>query len=101
MMTSPLKKKRFYEFGPFRLDASIPVLLRNGDIVALTPKALDTLLVLLDNNGNVVDKETLIRAVCPGAFVQESNLAQHISALRKALGDREGSPVHIKTLSQP
>lgn len=97
-MAIPLREKRFYEFGPFRLDASIPVLVRNGDIVALTPKALDTLLVLLQNAGNVVDKETLIQAVWPSAFVEESNLAQQISALRKALGDGEGAAVHIETV---
>jgi len=97
-MITPLKKKHFYEFGLFRLDASIPVLMRNGDIVALTPKALDTLLVLLQNNGNVVDKETLIQAVWPGAFVEESNLAQHISALRKALGDGAGAAIYIETV---
>lgn len=97
-MATPLKEKRLYEFGPFRLDASIPVLVRNGDIVALTPKALDTLLVLLQSAGNVVDKETLIQAVWPSAFVEESNLAQHISALRKALGDGDGAAVHIETI---
>ncbi len=97
-MAMPLRKKRFYEFGPFRLDASIPVLLRNGDIVPLTPKALDTLVLLVENAGNVVEKETLIQTVWPSAVVEESNVSQHIYTLRKALGDGVGSAVHIETV---
>jgi DNA-binding winged helix-turn-helix (wHTH) protein len=97
-MATPLREKRFYEFGAFRLDASIPVLVRNGDIVPLTPKSLDTLLVLLQNAGNVVEKETLIRTVWPSVFVEESNLAQQIYALRRVLGDGDVAAVRIETV---
>jgi DNA-binding winged helix-turn-helix (wHTH) protein len=96
-MAAPLKTKRFYEFGPFRLDPAVPLLLRNGDIVPITPKALETLLVLVQNVGDVVEKEKIMEAVWPSAFVEESNLAQHISSLRKALGD-EADGARIETI---
>jgi DNA-binding winged helix-turn-helix (wHTH) protein len=96
-MAAPLKTKHLYEFGPFRLDPSIPLLLREGDIVPLTPKALETLIVLIKNGGDVVDKEKIIKVVWPSSFVEESNLAQHISALRKALGE-ENNIARIETI---
>ena len=96
-MARPVKPKHVYEFGSYRFDSSIPVLLRDGDIVPLTPKALDTLLALLENAGNVVSKEALLQAVWPSAFVEESNLAQHISALRKTLGDGD---IQIETVAK-
>lgn len=89
-MAAPLKTKRFYEFGPFRFDPATPLLFKGGDIVPITPKALETLLVLVQNAGHVVDKEQIIEAVWPSAFVEESNVAQHISALRKVFGDDAG-----------
>jgi DNA-binding winged helix-turn-helix (wHTH) protein len=92
--------KRFYEFGPFRLDCASRVLFRNGSVVALTPKALDTLQVLLENAGKPVEKETLVKAVWPDAFVEESNLAHNISVLRKALENGPATGPYIETLSK-
>ena len=76
--------------GPFRLDPVDRLLSRDGRPVSLTPKAIDTLLVLVERRGRLVAKEELLRAVWPDAFVEENNLAQHISTLRRVLG--EGLP---------
>ncbi|HEX3561093.1 MAG TPA: winged helix-turn-helix domain-containing protein [Pyrinomonadaceae bacterium] len=92
-------EKHFYEFGPFRVDASRRRLLRAGEVVALTPKAFDTLLVLVENGGRVVEKDELMEKVWPGVSVEENNLTQNISALRKALGERREEPQYIATVS--
>jgi DNA-binding winged helix-turn-helix (wHTH) protein/pimeloyl-ACP methyl ester carboxylesterase len=89
--------RRFYAFGPFRLDAAERVLLGARGVVPLTPKAFDTLLALVENSGHVIGKDELMRKVWPGVFVEENNLAQNISALRKALGE-EGGQKYIETV---
>lgn len=61
--------KRFYEFGPFRLDAAKRRLLRDGRIVPLTPKAFDTLLLLIEHNKAVLEKDELIKLLWPDSFV--------------------------------
>ncbi len=78
---------RLYEFGPFRLDPAERKLLRSNEIVALTPKAFDTLHLLVRNNGRVLEKDELIRMLWPDTFVEEGSLSNHIFLLRKALGD--------------
>ena len=78
---------RFYAFGPYRLDPDEKVLFHEGQPVPLTPKAVDTLLVLVSRHGHVVGKDELMRAVWPNTFVEENNLTQNISALRRVLGD--------------
>jgi DNA-binding winged helix-turn-helix (wHTH) protein len=75
------------EFGPFRLDPAERLLLRDGHAVALTPKAFDLLLYLVDRPGRLVEKHVLMAALWPDAIVEEGNLASTVSALRKALGD--------------
>lgn len=90
--------KRFYEFGPFRLDAAEYVLLRNGQIIALTPKVFETLLVLVENSGHVVDKNKLYKQVWPDAFVEETNLTKNISILRKILSDGDAERSFIETV---
>ncbi|HEX8890499.1 MAG TPA: alpha/beta fold hydrolase [Pyrinomonadaceae bacterium] len=79
--------KRFYVFGLFRIDVTERVLLGPQGAVLLTPKAFETLLVLVENNGHVLSKEELMTKVWPDSFVEENNLAQNISVLRKALGE--------------
>ena len=93
-----LPTKPFYRFGSFRLDPDTRVLLRNGDVVRLPPKAIDTLLVLLKSAGQPVEKEALIHAVWPDTFVEENNLAHHVSVLRKTLGNGEGGRAYIETI---
>jgi len=88
-----------YEFPPFRIDGAQRVLLRDGAPVALPRKAFDTLLILVAQQGSVVGKEDLMKAVWPDSFVEENNLNQCISAIRKALGDDSAAPRFIETVS--
>jgi DNA-binding winged helix-turn-helix (wHTH) protein/tetratricopeptide (TPR) repeat protein len=88
----------FYEFGPFRLDPSAPLLLREGRPVSLTPKALETLVALIERGGRVVSREELIEAVWPDVEVEENNLSVNISMLRKALGEANGGEKYIETV---
>src|SRR5215831_42531 len=76
-----------YEFGHFRIDFGERLLLRNGEVVPLPPKAFDTLVLLVRNSGRALDKSALMKELWPDTFVEEANLAQHISLLRKALGE--------------
>ncbi|HEX8846068.1 MAG TPA: winged helix-turn-helix domain-containing protein [Pyrinomonadaceae bacterium] len=87
-----------YEFGRFRLDAKDHLLLREGKPVPLTPKVFETLLVLVQNRGRVVEKESLIRALWPDTFVEDNNLAVNISMLRKALGDQTNGDHYIENI---
>ena len=75
------------EFGPFQVDVGERLLRRGEQLVPLTPKAFDTLLVLVEHHGRLVGKDDLMKRLWPASFVEESNLAQQIFALRKALGD--------------
>ena len=77
---------RIYRFGKFSLDAAERLLCSGSDTVALTPKAFDTLVFLVENGGHVLSKEELMEAVWADSFVEENNLAQNISLLRKTLG---------------
>lgn len=89
---------RFYEFGPFRLDTSAPLLWREGQPVALTPKALETLIVLVQRAGRLTSREDLIQAVWPDTVVEENNLSVNISMLRKVLGDTSDADKYIETV---
>jgi DNA-binding winged helix-turn-helix (wHTH) protein/Tol biopolymer transport system component len=76
-----------YEFGDFRLDPADCILRCGGEPVELTPKAFDLLLLLIENRGTLVAKETIIKRLWPDAVVDEANLANNISLLRKVLGE--------------
>lgn len=95
-MTSEPVPCEVYEFGPFRLDVSERVLLRDGTPAPLAPKALELLLVLVERRGSVVTKDELIARLWPDTFVQESNLTQHVFMLRKALDHGDAS--YIETV---
>jgi TolB-like protein/DNA-binding SARP family transcriptional activator len=86
-----------YEFGPYHLDADGHALFRNGDRVALTPKALDVLIALVTAQGNAVATDDLLRAVWPTTIVEQGSLTSHISQLRKVLGEL-GSQQFIETI---
>jgi TolB-like protein/DNA-binding SARP family transcriptional activator len=73
------------------------VLLRSGQSVTLTPKAFDLLLVLIENRGHLVSKDTLISRVWPNTFIEENNVAVHISILRKTLAENDSGTEYIKT----
>jgi TolB-like protein/DNA-binding winged helix-turn-helix (wHTH) protein/Flp pilus assembly protein TadD len=87
-----------FEFGAFRFDPAERVLYRGPERVPLSPKAADTLLVLLTHHGRVVEKNDLMQQVWPDTFVEEGGLARNISALRKALGDGADGAQHIETI---
>ena len=89
---------RSYEFGRFRLKVAERVLLREGEIVPLTPKVFDILVMLVENSGQVVSKDDLMKRVWPSTFVEEGNLTQNISLLRKALGESPGGVQFIETV---
>lgn len=87
-----------YAFGEFELDARSRQLVRHdGAPVALTPKAFDTLLHLVIHSGTLVGKEQLLAAVWPGRIVEENNLNQSVSAVRRALGDGVGEQRYVLT----
>ena len=77
---------QLYEFGPFRLNPVERKLSRGKKVVELTPKAFDTLHLLVQNSGHLLEKEELIRKLWPGSFVEEGSLSNNIFLLRKALG---------------
>ena len=79
---------RFYLFDGFRVDVSERLLFKENRELPLTPKVFDTLLVLLENSSHVLTKKQLMEQVWPDSFVEENNLAQNISILRKALGEQ-------------
>ena len=89
----------FYEFGPFRLDPLKRRLMRDGEAVKLTPKALDLLIVLVEASGRTVEKDELLEKVWAGTVVEENNLNQNITALRKSLGDSRQDSQYIATIS--
>lgn len=97
-VTEVLTGKRVYRFDEFSVDPLRRVLLRDGEAVAVTPKALSILLVLLENHGEVIAKEELIRRVWASSYVSEANLTQNVSSLRKALGDRTGDRRYVVTV---
>ncbi|HEY1343254.1 MAG TPA: winged helix-turn-helix domain-containing protein [Bryobacteraceae bacterium] len=76
-----------YRFGPFRFDPDERLLLRGDQLIALPPKALETLRRLLEHRGRLVEKDDLIKAVWPDTFVEEGALVQNVFRLRKALGE--------------
>ena len=88
-------EKRATCFGPFRYDWEQRLLFREGETVPLAPKVAETLRVLLERHGTVVEKAELMREVWPDTTVEEIGLARNISQLRKALGDEsESGRVH-------
>src|SRR5262245_46034881 len=90
--------KRCYLFDGFRVDVSERILFKENREVPLTPKVFDTLQVLLENSGHVLTKKELMQQVWPDSFVEENNLAQNISILRKALGETKQGEHYIQTV---
>src|SRR6266478_700283 len=87
-----------FEFGQFRVDVLRRSLEREGQAVALSGKAFEILVVLLEQRGQVVDKDALMRQVWPDTAVEENNITVAISALRKALGETPASRKWIVTI---
>lgn len=89
-----------YEFGPYRLNLAQRRLTRDGEIIALTPKATDILALLVMNAGRVVEKDDLLKEVWADTFVEDANLTQNIFTLRRALGDERAGPKYIETVAR-
>ncbi len=90
--------KHLYEFGPFRLDPSEGLLLRDGQPIPLAPKAFEALLLLLESSGHLIEKEVLMQKLWPNSFVEDANLSKYIFTLRQALGDGEVGQKYIETV---
>ncbi|HEX8117082.1 MAG TPA: alpha/beta fold hydrolase [Pyrinomonadaceae bacterium] len=90
---------RTYTFGPFVLDTREGALLCEGRPVPLTPKAFETLVALVERSGHCIGKEELMRRVWPDSFVEENNLSQNVSQLRRALQAEGGDAArYIETV---
>src|SRR6266404_5591854 len=89
-----------YQFGPFRLDPAEHTLLRGDQVVALTPKAFETLSLLVRSSGHLVRKEELLEQVWRNTIVEEGNLNVIIHTLRKALGDDPRESKYIETVAK-
>jgi Tol biopolymer transport system component/DNA-binding winged helix-turn-helix (wHTH) protein len=87
-----------YHFGEFQLDTTELVLRQSGNIVALSPKAIQALELLVRNTGRVVSRTEMVEALWPVSFVEDSNLTVTISLLRRALGDHETGTRFIETV---
>lgn len=88
-----VSQKRYYTFGPFRIDVALSRLARGRDVVPIPPKAFDLLLLLARNTDRIVPKSELIETLWPNTHVEEANLTQHIYTLRRALGSGpDGEP---------
>jgi len=95
-----MSARQTYHFGAYRVYVAERELFRGSEPVALSPKMFDTLLLLLSRHGHVVDKHELMQSLWPDTFVEEDNLVQQVSRLRKTLGERpEGGP-YIETAAR-
>jgi DNA-binding winged helix-turn-helix (wHTH) protein len=89
-----------YEFGPYRLEVAERLLSKSGHRVPLRAKVFDTLRVLIEHHGRLVQKNDLLAAVWPDATVEETNLSHNISELRRAFGEGRSGQRYIETVSK-
>jgi len=94
------QSKEVYQFGSFRLDLGKRMLERDGELISLTPKIFQLLLVLVRHSNEVVTKDELMKALWPDTFVEETNLTRNIFALRKVLGESDDDRYVITVPSQ-
>ncbi len=90
--------KKIYQFGSFKLDSAEHTLSLDDEIIPLTPKVFDTLLILIENNGHLVEREELLEKVWADSIVEEANLAKNISILRKTLSNNGLGDSFIETV---
>ena len=90
--------KDVFEFGPYRIDLEQRLLQRGNDVIPLAPKVLETLIVLVENGGRVLEKEYLVKRIWPDTFVEDGSLTRNISTLRKALGHGPDDEKYIATV---
>src|SRR5579859_4628902 len=90
--------KHFYRFGPYILDPEERVLRRGDQPLSIPPKDLETLIVLVQRAGHIVEKDELFEKVWPGVFIEEGNLSRRIFNLRQVLGDSADGLNYIETI---
>lgn len=93
-----MEYERFFDFGEFRLDCQQRTLWRAGSEVPLSPRLFETLLVLINQRGQIISHEELLQTVWHGTLVEPANLKVSISALRRALGESASTPKYIETI---
>lgn len=81
--------EKIYKFGKFKLNETERILLENDQTISLAPKVFDTLLLLVKNRGHLLTKDEMFERIWKGSFVEENNLAQNISFLRKVLRENK------------
>src|SRR5687767_14297923 len=96
----PHNGQHLYQVGEFQLNTADGVLLRDGAPVSITPKMFDVLWLLVQNQGRIVAKDELLRAVWSDSFVEEANITVTIGQLRKVLGDDAHTPSYIQTVAR-
>jgi DNA-binding winged helix-turn-helix (wHTH) protein/tetratricopeptide (TPR) repeat protein len=94
-MSAPVGR---WQFGSFELDRERRLLEQDGHAVAITPKAFDLLVLLVERHGQLVTKDEILKALWPDSFVEEGNLSVQISVLRKRLGDTAEEHRYIVTV---
>ena len=87
-----------YQFDDFCVDTARRILLRANEPIPLTPRIFDTLVYFVEHHGRVITKEELMKAIWPDAFVEENNLTQSVSTLRRILGERKGENRYVVTV---
>ena len=87
-----------YEFGAWRIDPVKRRLLRDGEPVQLTPKVFDLLFALVERSGKAIEKDELMEKIWPDTVVEENNITQNISILRKIFGDSRNESRYIETI---
>ena len=95
-----LNTGHYYQFGPYRLNPAERQLVRDDQPVSLAPKTFELLVYLVANHGRLVTKDQIFEAVWPGSFVEDSNLTVSISALRRALAEKESGQQYIETVTK-
>ncbi|MGD9590456.1 MAG: winged helix-turn-helix domain-containing protein [Pyrinomonadaceae bacterium] len=93
-----LQTGHLFEFDEYRLDLGEKLLKQGEAVIPLTPKVFETLQVLVENAGRLVEKDQLMQEIWQDRFVEESNLTYNIKMLRKALGDSAAEPRFIETV---
>src|SRR5689334_7962646 len=96
----PVREVLFYEFDGYRIDTRRNELLHDGVPVSLTNKAFQVLLLLVQNAGSTVEKETIYQELWGDSFVEDANLTQHIYVLRKTLGSDSSGFSYIETVAR-
>jgi len=93
-------QKSVCTFGEFRIDPVERLLVRGDSVIPLVPKAFDVLLVLVQNRGRLVDKQSLLNTVWADSAVEENSLSRAVADIRKALGESAGENRFIATVSK-